>query len=61
MVKCCNGPCAQGRLPCPTPEACELEEVPFYETRIKDAIVALLLVCAIVLVVLVSAFYGVPA
>lgn len=19
----CNGPCNQGRLPCPTPEACE--------------------------------------
>lgn len=21
----CNGPCQQGRMPCPTPEACEVE------------------------------------
>lgn len=25
MVNCCNGPCAQRRAPCPTPEACQIE------------------------------------
>lgn len=24
----CTGPCAQGRLPCPTPNACRLPEWP---------------------------------
>lgn len=26
MRPACNGPCQQGRLPCPTPEACEVDE-----------------------------------
>ena len=26
MTKHCHGPCQQGRLPCPTPDACELQE-----------------------------------
>mgnify|MGYP003338321508 CR=1 FL=1 len=25
-MKHCNGPCNQGRAPCPTPEACQLED-----------------------------------
>lgn len=24
MSVCCNGPCQQGRLPCPTPAACRV-------------------------------------
>lgn len=27
MSKHCHGPCEQGRKPCPTPDACELQEV----------------------------------
>lgn len=26
----CTGPCQQGRLPCPTPDACQVEEPNFY-------------------------------
>lgn len=26
MSNRCAGPCQQGRLPCPTPDACELSE-----------------------------------
>lgn len=26
----CTGPCQQGRVTCPTPEACEIEEPNFY-------------------------------
>lgn len=25
-MKHCHGPCEQGRKPCPTPDACELQE-----------------------------------
>lgn len=57
MVKCCNGgPCDQGRKPCPTPEACELEETSLCATRIKDAVVAVLLVFAIIAYVVLSSW-----
>jgi hypothetical protein len=57
MVNCCNGgPCCQGRAPCPTPEACELEETSLYATRIKDAVVAVLLVFAIIAYVVLSSW-----
>lgn len=26
----CSGPCNQGRIPCPTPGACEVQEPDFY-------------------------------
>lgn len=26
MRPVCNGPCQQGRLPCPAPEACEVDK-----------------------------------
>ena len=26
MSRACHGPCQQGRLPCPTPGACEVDE-----------------------------------
>lgn len=35
MVKGCNGPCSQGDKPCPTPEACELDEA-VLEARIRE-------------------------
>lgn len=33
MSRVCHGPCQQGRLPCPTPEACEVEEEPDFYGR----------------------------
>lgn len=58
MTRACNGPCNQGRLPCPTPEACEVEEPEFYgrahwrETMV-DAIFAAA-ICAVVMVAVVA-------
>lgn len=62
MRPACNGPCQQGRLPCPTPEACEVdvEEPSFYgrehwrETLTDAALTAcaagLVMVVAVVMV-----------
>ena len=33
MIRVCHGPCWQGRLPCPAPEACEVEEEPDFYGR----------------------------
>lgn len=58
----CNGPCQQGRLPCPTPEACEVdvEEPSFYgrehwretltDAALTACVAALVTVVAVVVV-----------
>ena len=41
-MKTCNGPCHQGRLMCPTPDACEQEDESFENSgkRLLDFVVA---------------------
>jgi hypothetical protein len=50
----CHGPCDQGRLPCPTPDACELH-LQDEETWAALGRVAAVLVAAVVLAVLLLA------
>ncbi len=50
----CNGPCNQGRLPCPCPAACGLDEPPQHSIMrviLGDLVIAVLLVAVVVLVV----------
>lgn len=44
----CHGPCQQGRLPCPTPEACERPDVP--SPAIPTLLLAIMLVFAVFVV-----------
>lgn len=44
----CHGPCHQGRVPCPTPEACERPETP--SPLIPTLLLAIMLVLTIFLV-----------
>lgn len=44
----CHGPCKQGKVPCPTPEACERPENS--KPRIPSFILAIMLVLTIFLV-----------
>ena len=54
----CNGPCQQGRVPCPTPEACEVdaEEPNFYGRQYWCEVLtdAALTACVAALVMLVA-------
>jgi hypothetical protein len=45
----CHGPCEQGRLPCPTPEACELSEVDRADRLLVLMVVAAAVVTTVVL------------
>ena len=52
----CNGPCDQGRRPCPTPQACGLEEPPEHNLMrvvLGDLAIAAALVAVVAVVVLV--------
>ncbi len=58
-MNCCNGPCDQGRRPCPTPEACGMPEEPqeeaWYGELVRDtltATAAIMIIGAVVLMVL---------
>lgn len=59
MTRACHGPCEQGRLPCPTPEACEVEEEPKFYGRqqwresLVDAIFAAA-ICSVLMVAVVA-------
>ena len=51
----CNGPCDQGRKPCPCPSACGLEEPPQHSIMrviLGDLVIAVLLVGIIAAIVL---------
>ena len=52
-MKGCNGPCEQGRLPCPTPWACEVEEPKHDPVRVVlfDAVVAVMILAAVAMIV----------
>ena len=50
----CNGPCNQGRLPCPCPSACGLEEPPEHDMLrvvLFDAVVAVMILAAVAMIV----------
>ena len=49
----CNGPCDQGRLPCPCPSACGLDEPPepdHLRVVLVDAVIAALVVIVIAVI-----------
>ena len=51
----CNGPCDQGRLPCPCPSACGLEEPPEHNlvrVVLFDAVVAVMILACVAMIVL---------
>ena len=53
----CNGPCDQGRKPCPCPAACGLEEPPEHDMLkvvMGDLVIAVALVAVVAVVVLVA-------
>ena len=53
----CNGPCDQGRKPCPCPSACGLEEPPEHDMLrvvLGDLIIAVALVAVVAVVVLLA-------
>jgi hypothetical protein len=52
-MKTCHGPCDQGRKPCPTPEACEVQEPEHNILRVvlSDIAIGVLLMALIALVV----------
>ncbi len=50
----CNGPCDQGRLPCPCPSACGLDEPPEHDpvrVVLFDAVVAVMILAAVAMIV----------
>ncbi len=50
----CHGPCEQGRLPCPTPEACELPpKHDIVRVVLGDLVVSILLLLAVAAAALV--------
>lgn len=53
----CNGPCHQGRVPCPTPEACELADIERIEERLFNRTV-LIALCAVLLSAAVAALWS---
>ena len=51
----CNGPCDQGRKPCPCPAACGLEEPPEHDMMrvvMGDLVITVALVAVVAVVVL---------
>ena len=53
----CNGPCNQGRKPCPCPSACGLEEPPEHDMLkvvMGDLVIAVALVAVVAVVVLIA-------
>lgn len=59
----CQGPCQQGRKPCPTPWACEVEldEMPSghtWWTEVKaDLLLATLITCGVLAIALIIALF----
>ena len=50
----CNGPCDQGRLPCPCPSACGLEEPPEHDlvrVVLFDAVIAVMILACVAMIV----------
>ena len=50
----CNGPCDQGRLPCPCPSACGLEEPPehdFVRVVLFDVVIAVMILACVAMIV----------
>ena len=51
-MRCCGGPCQQGRKPCPTPDACELDE----DEEDRLALATVIVAVATVIIVLTAVF-----
>lgn len=49
----CNGPCQQGRKPCPTPDACELQEV-----EEEQVVLVMVIVAVATLIILLAALFA---
>lgn len=49
----CHGPCEQGRKPCPTPDACELQEV-----EDEELVLATVIVAVATLIILLTAVFA---
>ena len=47
----CNGPCDQGRLPCPCPAACQFEDEPPEPDHLRVVVVDGLIAAGIVAVI----------
>ena len=52
-MRCCNGPCQQGRKPCPAPDACELQEV-----EEEHLVFATVIVAVATLVILLAVLFA---
>ena len=50
-MRCCTGPCQQGRQPCPAPEACEQPE----PATSKDVTVFITAMLVLIVVLLIAA------
>ena len=51
----CNGPCDQGRLPCPCPSACGLEEPPEHDlvrVVLFDVVITVMILACVAMIVL---------
>ena len=51
----CTGPCDQGRLPCPCPSACGLDEPPEHDlvrVVLFDAVIAVMILACVAMIVL---------
>ena len=50
----CTGPCDQGRLPCPCPSACGLDEPPKHDlvrVVLFDVVIAVMILAAVAMIV----------
>lgn len=52
-MRCCGGPCNQGRKPCPAPDACELQE-----PQDKQLVLVAVVVVVATLVILLAAIFA---
>lgn len=48
----CHGPCRQGRLPCPTPEACERPDPNDYDHIVRDVVISIAVVAVLAIITL---------
>lgn len=53
MNKHCHGPCQQGHKPCPTPDACELQE-----PEDKQLVLVTVIVAVATLVIVLTALFA---
>jgi hypothetical protein len=52
-VRCCSGPCEQGRKPCPAPDACEIRNDDGREIEFLGGVVVVITILMVLVLVLV--------